>query len=49
MRDRPLGAGLQELASNHLKLHGSRAIVVSVEEKVPQDGIRYESRRWAIS
>jgi hypothetical protein len=37
---RPLGAGLQELASNHLKLHWSRAIVVSVKEKVPQDGIR---------
>jgi len=30
---RPLGAGLQEQASNHLKLHWSRAIVVSVEEK----------------
>ena len=42
MRDegRPLGAGLQELASNHLKLQWSRAIVVSVKEKVPQDGIR---------
>ena len=40
MRDRPLGAGLQELASNRLKLHWSRAIVVSVKEKVPQDGIR---------
>jgi hypothetical protein len=40
MRDRPLGAGLQELASNRLKLHWSRAIVVSVKEKVPQDGVR---------
>ena len=30
---RPLGAGLQEQASNRLKLHWSRAIVVSVKEK----------------
>jgi hypothetical protein len=30
---RPLGADLQELASNPLKLHGSRALVVSVEGK----------------
>ena len=30
---RPLGAGLQEQASNHLKLHRSRAVVVSVKEK----------------
>ena len=29
----PLGAGLQEQASNHLKLHWLRAFVVSVEEK----------------
>jgi len=42
---RPLGAGLQEQASNHLKLLWAKAMVVSVEEKVPQDGIRYESRR----
>ena len=33
MRDRPLGAGLQELASNRLKLFWSRARVVSVKEK----------------
>ena len=33
---RPLGAGLQEQASNHLKLLWSRAKVVSVEEKVPE-------------
>src|SRR5512139_4089650 len=35
MRDegRPLGAGLQEQASNHLKLLWSRARVVSVEGK----------------
>ena len=30
---RSLGAGLQELASNRLKLHGLRALVVSVEGK----------------
>lgn len=34
---RPLEVGLQELASNHLKLHWSRAIVVSVKEKARQD------------
>ncbi len=33
---RSLGAGLQEQAPNHLKLHGSRALVVSVEEKAQQ-------------
>jgi hypothetical protein len=32
---RPLGAGLQEQASNRLKLHGLRALVVSVERKGP--------------
>ena len=41
MRDRPLGAGLQELASNRLKLLPAKAGgIVSVKEKVPQDGIR---------
>ena len=30
---RPLGVGLQEQASNHLKLLRSRAVVVSVEGK----------------
>jgi hypothetical protein len=30
---RPLGVGLQEQAPNRLKLHGSRALVVSVEGK----------------
>jgi RNA-directed DNA polymerase len=30
---RPLGAGFQEQAPNHLKLHGSKALVVSVEGK----------------
>ena len=33
---RPLGAGLQEQASNHLKLHWLRVIVVSVKEKARQ-------------
>ena len=33
---RPLEAGLQEQASNHLKLHWLRAIVVSVKEKARQ-------------
>jgi hypothetical protein len=37
---RPLGAGLQEQASNHLKLHWSRAIVVSVKEKAGRDPVR---------
>ena len=32
----PLGAGLQEQASNHLKLLRSKALVVSVEEKAWQ-------------
>ena len=30
---RPLGTGLQGQVPNHLKLHGSRALVVSVEGK----------------
>ena len=33
MRDRPLGAGLQEQVPNRLKLHGLRALVVSVDGK----------------
>ncbi len=33
---RSLGAGLQEQASNHLKLHWLRVIVVSVKEKAWQ-------------
>ena len=40
MRVWPLEAGLQEQASNHLKLLWSKAMVVSVKEKVPHDGIR---------
>ncbi len=45
MRVWPLGVGLQEQAPKHLKLHRSRAVVVSVEEKVLHDGISCES--WA--
>ena len=37
---RPLGIGLQEQAPKHPKLLWSKAMVVSVEEKVPRDGIR---------
>ena len=44
---RPLGVGLQEQAPKHLKLLWSKAMVVSVEEKVPLDGISCESERRA--
>jgi len=37
---RPLEAGLQEQASNHLKLDWSRVIVVSVKEKAGHDLVR---------
>jgi hypothetical protein len=37
---RPLGAGRQGQASNRLKLHRSRAGVVSVEEKARLDLVR---------
>ena len=37
---RPLEVGLQEQASNHLKLRGSRARVVSVEEKAEANSVR---------
>jgi len=37
---RPLGAALQEEASNHLKLRRSRALVVSVKEKAKHDFVR---------
>lgn len=36
----PLEVGLQERASNHLKLRGSRVCVVSVEEKAERDSVR---------
>jgi len=39
MRDRPLAIGLQEQVANHRKRLGSKALVVSVAEKVPL-GIR---------
>ena len=43
MRDegRPLGAALQEEASNHHKLRWSKARVVSVMEKAELDFVRY--------
>jgi hypothetical protein len=44
---RDSGAGLQEQTSNHLKLLWSKAMVVSVEEKVPHGGISYGSERQA--
>ena len=47
MRVWPLGVGLQEQAPKHLKLLWSKAMVVSVEEKVPLDGISCESERRA--
>jgi len=36
----PLEAYLQEQASNRLKLLWLKAMVVSVKEKAPQDGIK---------
>ncbi len=45
MRVWPLEAGLQEQASNRLKLLWLKAMVVSVKEKVPQDGIRCGSSK----
>jgi hypothetical protein len=36
----PLEAGVQAQASNRLELRGSRARVVSVEEKAGQDSVR---------
>jgi len=47
MRDegRSLRAALQGEALNRLKLLWSKVMVVSVKEKVPQDGIRCGSRR----
>ncbi len=47
MRVWPLGVGLQEQASKHLKLQWSKAMVVSVEEKVPLDGISCGPERRA--
>jgi hypothetical protein len=47
MRERPLGAGLQEQASNHPKLHGPKVRVVSVRGKAQCDCVRYGLRRRA--
>ena len=44
---RPLEAGRQGQASNHRKLHRSRAVVVSVAEKAGHDPVRYDSERRA--
>ena len=44
---RPLAAALQEEAANHLTLRGSRARVVSGEEKARRDRVRWGSRRRA--
>jgi len=41
---RPLGVGLQEQASNHLKLLWSKALVVSVEEKAWQKTVSGEDQ-----
>ena len=42
--DRPLGAGLQEQASNHLKLLWPKVMVVSVEEKAWQKTVSGEDQ-----
>ena len=49
MRDRPLGAGLQELASNRLKLLWLRARVVSVKEKAGQRSCQVRIREASAS
>jgi hypothetical protein len=41
---RPLGAGLQEQASNRLKLLWSKVMVVSVEEKAWQKTVSGEDQ-----
>jgi len=50
MRDegRPVGVGLPERASNRLKLHGVRALMVSVAEKsMAEDRVRFGAERRA--
>jgi hypothetical protein len=42
---RPLGTAIQVEVSNHLKLLWSKAMVVSVKEKVLLERIRYLLRR----
>jgi hypothetical protein len=44
MRVWPLAIGLQEQVANHHKRLESKALVVSVMEKVPE-GIRYEPKK----
>jgi hypothetical protein len=44
MKDRPFEVGFREQASNHPKRHRSKAVVVSVGEKIP---VRCGSRRRA--
>jgi len=50
MREGPLEVGLQEQASNHLKLRRSRAFVESVEakrrSKTPSGGGQEDDREW---
>jgi hypothetical protein len=41
----PLGAGLQEQASNHLKLLWPKVMVVSVEEKAWQKTVSGEDQK----
>jgi TnpA family transposase len=47
LRERPLGVGVQEQASNHPKLHGPKVRVVSVRGKAQCDCVRYRLRRRA--
>jgi len=42
---RSLGIGVQDQVPNHLKLLGSKALVVSVQEKAGRELVRYEPRR----
>ena len=42
---RSLGIGLQDQIPNHLKLLGSKALVVSVQEKAGLEPVRYGPRR----
>jgi len=46
---RSLGAGLQEQASNHLKLLWSKAMVVSVEEKAWQRLCQVRIKEMSVS
>jgi len=46
---RPLGAGFQEQASNHLKLLWSKALVVSVEEKAWKRPCQVRIKEMSVS